>query len=228
VNQFREGEKLPAWLRETDGEHRAPAAVAVLAAIVLQLILPSDLAPSFHWVLPAAEFLLLVLLVIGNPVRITNEWKPLRVAAFALVGLASVATAWSVVLLVHKLIYESKVVATHLLLWGAAVWLTNVIVFSLWFWELDRGGPAARAMARKVHPDFLFSQMTVPELVHNDWEPGFFDYLYLSFTNATAFSPTDTLPLSRWAKLLMMTESALSLLAVALIVARAVNVLGAS
>ncbi len=113
-----------------------------------------------------------------------------------------------------------------LLMWGSTVWLTNVIVFALGYWELDRGGPAARAMARKTHPDFLFSQMTVPELIHKDWEPGFVDYLYLSFTNATAFSPTDTLPLSRWAKLLMMAESLVSLITVALIVARAVNVLG--
>jgi uncharacterized membrane protein len=103
--------------------------------------------------------------------------------------------------------------------------LTNVIVFALWFWEMDRGGPAARALARKVHPDFLFSQMTVPDLVNLDWEPGFVDYLYLSFTNATAFSPTDTLPLSRWAKLTMMAESTVSFVTVALIVARAVNVL---
>ena len=108
---------------------------------------------------------------------------------------------------------------------GGAIWLTNVIVFALWYWEMDRGGPAARACGTHEYPDFLFTQMTAPELVAKDWEPAFLDYLYLSFTNATAFSPTDTLPLSRWAKMTMMFQSAVSLVTVALVVARAVNVL---
>ena len=108
---------------------------------------------------------------------------------------------------------------------GGAIWLTNVIVFALWYWEVDRGGPAARANARKTHPDFLFAQMSSPELVDKDWEPTFVDYLFLSFTNATAFSPTDVLPLTRWAKLTMMLQSAVSLSTVALVIARAVNIL---
>jgi uncharacterized membrane protein len=101
-----------------------------------------------------------------------------------------------------------------------------VIVFALWYWELDRGGPAARAAARKVHPDFLFPQMTTPELVDPDWEPEFVDYLFLAFTNATAFSPTDTMPMSRWAKLAMMAQASVSVVVVALVIARAVNILG--
>jgi uncharacterized membrane protein len=108
---------------------------------------------------------------------------------------------------------------------GAAIWLTNVIVFALWYWEFDRGGPVARALARKPLPDFQFVQMQSPELAHPDWEPAFMDYLYLSFTNATAFSPTDVLPLSRWAKATMLLQSAISLVTVALVIARAVNVL---
>ena len=104
--------------------------------------------------------------------------------------------------------------------------LTNVIVFALWFWEGDRGGPAARADADKPHPDFLFPQMQSPELASRDWEPTFLDYFYVAFTNATAFSPTDTMPLSAWAKLLMLTESVISLVTVLLVVARAVNVIG--
>ena len=115
--------------------------------------------------------------------------------------------------------------AGSLLFNGGAVWLTNVIVFALWYWEADRGGPAARANARHEYPDFLFAQMTAPEMAPRDWEPRFLDYLYLSFTNATAFSPTDTLPLSRWAKLTMMAQSAVSLVTVALVIARAVNIL---
>jgi hypothetical protein len=112
-----------------------------------------------------------------------------------------------------------------LLLNGGVIWLTNVLVFALWYWELDRGGPVGRALAVKHHPDFLFPQMATPQMAPPDWEPWFPDYFYLSFTNATAFSPTDTLPLSRWAKMLMALQSAVSLSTVALVIARAVNIL---
>jgi uncharacterized membrane protein len=115
--------------------------------------------------------------------------------------------------------------ASRLLMSGGAIWLTNVIVFALWYWELDRGGPVARAMAMQPYPDFLFAQMQSPELAPPQWEPAFVDYLYLSFTNATAFSPTDVLPMSRWAKCTMMLQSAVSLATVALVIARAVNIL---
>jgi hypothetical protein len=218
--------RVPAWLRETDGEHRWPAAIAILVAVALQLSLPGDRAPRPPVLLPVVELLLFVILVIGNPVRMRREWRVLRVAGIGLVAVASLATAWSAARLIDRLVSGGDIPAPHLLLWGLAIWLTNVIVFALWFWEMDRGGPVARARARKAHPDFLFAQMTVPDLVHEDWKPGFVDYLYLSFTNATAFSPTDTLPLSRWAKLTMMAESTVSFVTVALIVARAVNVLG--
>jgi hypothetical protein len=218
-------QRVPAWKRPTAGEHRWPAGLAVIGTIVLQVVLPQELAPRPHYLLPVIEFLLLIVLVIGDPMRIEKEWNLLRFCGLVLVGLAALATAWSAVLLIRRLVL-SEAPAVPLLLWGSMVWLTNVIVFALAYWELDRGGPAARAQARRIHPDFLFAQMTVPELIHKDWEPGFVDYLYLSFTNATAFSPTDTLPLSRWAKLLMMAESLVSLITVALIVARAVNVLG--
>jgi uncharacterized membrane protein len=100
-----------------------------------------------------------------------------------------------------------------------------VIAFALWYWEFDRGGPVARALAIKPYPDFEFPQMTSPELAPPSWEPMFADYFYLSFTNATAFSPTDVMPLSRWAKMLMLVQSAVSLLLAALVIARAVNIL---
>ena len=107
---------------------------------------------------------------------------------------------------------------------GGAIWLTNVIAFALWYWEFDRGGPVARALAKRTRPDFGFPQMNDPAQ-YPDWEPTFVDYFYLSFTTATAFSPTDVLPMTRWAKLTMMAQSAVSLVAVALVVARAVNIL---
>ena len=115
--------------------------------------------------------------------------------------------------------------AASLLATGAAIWFTNVIAFGLWYWEFDRGGPVARAYARQILPDFLFVQMQNPELAPVEWEPGFLDYFYLSFTNATAFSPTDVMPLSRWAKLTMMTQALVSLVTLALVIARAVNIL---
>jgi hypothetical protein len=99
------------------------------------------------------------------------------------------------------------------------------VAFALWYWEFDRGGPFARAAGERPHPDFLFPQMATPEVTHPDWEPYFVDYLYVSFTNATAFSPTDTMPMSRWAKGLMAVQSAVALSTVALVVARAVNIL---
>jgi uncharacterized membrane protein len=111
------------------------------------------------------------------------------------------------------------------LLSGATIWLTNIVIFALWFWEFDRGGPGSRAQARVRYPDFLFPQMQDQQMAQVHWHPNFFDYLYISFTNASAFSPTDVLPLTRWAKMLMLFQSITSLLTVGLVVARAVNIL---
>jgi hypothetical protein len=217
---------LPAWLRKTRGESRFAVATAVLVVIVIQVAIAKGLSLHPEYLVPGLEVVLFVLLSIGNPVRLERESALLRAAGLALVTAASVAVAWSAWTLVWRLLHGTATSdPVELLLNGGGIWLMNVIVFALWYWELDRGGPAARASARKIHPDFLFSQMTVPELVRRDWEPGFVDYLYLSFTNATAFSPTDTLPLSRWAKLAMMFQSLISLVTVALVVARAVNIL---
>jgi uncharacterized membrane protein len=215
---------LPAWLRKTQGETRFPVATAVLVVLGLQWVVPDDLAFHPRWLLPALTALLFVVLTIGNPTRITRESRLLRTAAMLLALVLSLSVAWSVVLLVWKISHGRGPAAGPLLVSGGIIWAMNVIVFALWYWEFDRGGPAARAAARKPHPDFLFSQMTAPELADRDWEPGFVDYLYLSFTNATAFSPTDTLPMSRWAKLAMMFQSAVSLITVALVVSRAVNI----
>ncbi|GAA4248027.1 hypothetical protein [Dactylosporangium darangshiense] len=220
--------QLPGWLRRTEAEQRWPAALAIAVAIVIHLILPADLAPRPRWLLPGLESALLISTVAVNPLRINRETRVLRPLSIGLAALLTVVTAWSVGLLVRALFAHThgELPPAHLLLWGAAIWLTNVIVFALWFWEGDRGGPAARADADTPHPDFLFTQMQVPELAHHDWEPGFFDYFYLAFTNATAFSPTDTLPMSTWAKMLMAAESVISLVTVLLVVARAVNVIG--
>jgi uncharacterized membrane protein len=218
--------RLPAWLRETRGESRWPVALSMLIAIALQAVLRNSLSFQPRYLLPALELLLFIVLAVANPERVDRESSVLRASSLLLVVAASLATAWSAGRLVWQLVHGmGGTDPMVLLLNGGSIWLTNVIVFALWYWEFDRGGPAARAHARVKYPDFLFAQMTAPELVHRDWEPSFVDYLYLSFTNATAFSPTDTLPLSRWAKLTMMFQSAISLIVVALVVARAVNIL---
>jgi len=217
---------VPAWRRVTKGEPRWPVSVVVLAAIAMEVSLPNDLVFHPRWLLPALGGLLLAGLVIANPGRVDRESPPLRVATIAMVIILTLANAWSAGRLVVHLVQGTETAgASRLLLTGGSIWLTNVIVFALWYWELDRGGPVARAHGVRPHPDFLFPQMQSPDMAPPDWEPGFADYLYLSFTNATAFSPTDVLPLSRWAKLTMMLQSAVSLATVALVIARAVNIL---
>jgi uncharacterized membrane protein len=139
----------------------------------------------------------------------------------------SAANAWSVVHLIIALINGSADVnrPATLLFTGASIWLTNVIAFALWYWEFDRGGPVERARGTVKYPDLQFPQMTAPDMAPPHWEPAFADYLYVAFTNATAFSPTDTMPMSRWAKMAMTLQSAISLITMGLIVARAVNIL---
>jgi uncharacterized membrane protein len=105
------------------------------------------------------------------------------------------------------------------------MWVVNVLLFALWYWQLDGGGPTSRPRCAPAERDFLFPQQTEPALLERGWRPLFLDYLYMSFTNASAFSPTDTLPLSRWAKMLMLVQSALSLALAVMVVARAVNIL---
>jgi uncharacterized membrane protein len=217
---------IPAWLRVTRGENRWPVAAAIVVAIGLQLALPDRLALQSRWLLPGLEFAMLIGLIIASPVRFTRESTALRIASLTLTGLLSLANAYSAILLIRGLVAGTEGTdAGALLSTGAAIWLTNIIAFAVWYWQFDRGGPAARAHARRVLPDFQFVQMQNPDLAHPDWEPQFLDYLYLSFTNATAFSPTDVMPLSRWAKLTMLGQSLVSLLTLALVIARAVNIL---
>ncbi|HZZ50688.1 MAG TPA: hypothetical protein VFE65_27680 [Pseudonocardia sp.] len=217
--------RVPAWLRVSAGESRWTVVVAIVAAIALQVALPDRLTMINRWVLPGLELTLLIALVIANPGRLDNESRALRTASLALSGVLSVANAWSAVLLTNGLVSGKEGAdAGQLLSTGAAIWLTNIIAFGLWYWQFDRGGPASRAHARKTRLDFQFPQMQDPGQ-HHEWEPTFVDYLYLSFTNATAFSPTDVMPFSRWAKLTMLVQALVSLVTVALVIARAVNIL---
>ena len=209
-------------------EPRWPAAVAVVVAALLYVTLPDALVPGPPWVrfvIPALELAVLIPLAVTAPHRHVNESGARRKAAMTLTAMISIANALALVFLVHELLYGSAVHGRTLLYGAFAIWVTNVIVFALWFWELDGGGPPRRLANPKQPRDFAFVQMTDPEVSATGWHPRFADYLYLSFTNSSAFSPTDTMPLTRWAKMLMMVQSVISILTLLLVAARAVNIL---
>ena len=223
---------VPAWRRRTEGELRLPVAVTTAVAIALQVAVPDRLVlvrPS--WILPAAQGALLIVLVTANPRRINRQSKAMRSLSLVLGALLTLANGWSVARLAVG-ITQGTMGRTpgQLLITGAVIWLTNVVVYGLWYWEFDRGGPVARALnIGHRYPDFQFPQMvSPPEMVPPDWEPAFLDYLYLSFTNASAFSPTDVMPMSRWAKVAMTVQALISIVTVALVVSRAVNILPTS
>ena len=175
------------------------------------------------WVIGAIA---LIALLIAVPRRFHKRSRPLRAASLTLTALLTLANGWSAALLVIGLVAGTEGEdAGPLLAAGAAIWLTNVIAFALWYWQLDGGGPVARPTCAPAARDFLFPQQQEPALAASGWRPLFIDYLYVSFTNATAFSPTDAMPLSRWAKMLMLVQSAISLALAVMVVARAVNIL---
>jgi hypothetical protein len=222
------GAVVPAWRRRTRGEHRWPVTASVVVAIVLQLLLSDTLnKPLPHYLLPGLEIALGVGLNVANPVRIERRGPVVRAASIGLILLITAANAVSAVLLIRAIIevLPNTSSAGALLASGASIWATNVIAFGLWYWEFDRGGPVRRAEGTPAYPDLMFPQMASPQLAPPDWEPFFVDYLYLSFTNATAFSPTDVMPLARWAKVTMAVQSAVALAIGVLVIARAVNIL---
>jgi hypothetical protein len=202
-----------------------PAQLTVLSAILLYVVLPEKLTVGPSWLLPAVEGLLFVGLVVATPHAGVRESPRRRTLALALTGLVSLANLVSLVLLAHYLLKGGKTDGHALIQAGVVLWVTNVLLFGLWFWELDRGGPVARVLRPDVNADFLFPQMSEPRIAGDGWLPGFIDYLYVSFTNATAFSPTDAMPLTPRAKVLMTVQSAAALVTVGLVVARAVNIL---
>lgn len=219
-------EHVPAWRRSTSGELRWPVSVVVVLTALAQLTIPPAFTAGPAWLLPAMEIAMLGFLVIMNPGAIHRPHVHLRVVSLTLTAVMSLGNVVSAIRLINGLLDGSVTNDPFTLIRvGGTIWLTNVVVMALWYWELDRGGASARA--RNVHDrtDFLFPQMTSPQFTNPEWEPKFLDYFYFSFTNATAFSPTDVLPLTRWAKLLMMLQSLVSLVTVALIIARAVNTL---
>jgi hypothetical protein len=203
-----------------------PAQVTVLAAILLNLDLPSRLTLQPGWVLPGLEGVLLAGLVASTPWEgeRARPWR--RRVALLLIGIVSAANLLSLGLLCHYLLHHASSTGGRTLIRaGVEIWITNVLLFAVWYWELDRGGPQARKRADCPPPDWLFPQMTEERLGRWNWRAAYPDYLYLSFTNATAFSPTDAMPLSHMAKMLMLVQSLASLVTIGLVVARAVNIL---
>jgi hypothetical protein len=208
---------------------RWPALLAIVIAMALYVTLPGRLYYGPVWVLPTVEGALFVALLAARKMEQEgHEWQ--RGLAIGLIAAVSAANIGSLLLLIHALLGSTlvnghKITAHNLVVWSAQIWLTNVIVFALWYWELDRGGPVARCLRHHRAPDFLFPQMANPDAAPPGWTPSFFDYVYTSFTNAAAFSPTDTMPLSEWAKALFLIQSAASLVTAVLVIARIANIL---
>lgn len=196
----------------------------VVATLVLQVVLPDDMALQPWWLLPAVSGLLIIALLLVNPGRMSQFSAVERVISLLLVAAVTAVNAGSAVTLVYRI--AAGTIGDHagaVLVTGGIVYWTNIVAFSLWYWEFDRGGPGRRAAGRAEFPDLQFPQMADPDLAHRDWEPSYLDYLYFSFTNAAAFSPTDVMPLRIWAKLTMMLQAVISLILAVMVVAWAIN-----
>jgi uncharacterized membrane protein len=205
-------------------ESHWPPMGAIAIAIALQLLLPERLTVGPYWLLPTLEALVLVSLIAASPQKVVGVHMLRRRIAIGLTALTSLANGISLYLLSHYLLHHAVTRGKELVVAGSLIWLTNVLIFSLWYWEVDRGGPGRRAAGHDAAPDLLFPQMTDGRFSPG-WRPVFGDYLYVSLTNAAAFSPTDTMPLSLSAKALMGLQSVISLVTIGLIVSRAVNIL---
>jgi len=227
----------PRERAQSPGEPRLPAAVAVLVAAALYAGLPGTLIFGSRIIVPALELVFFVPVIAANPRRMTRDSRLLRSLSIALILLIAVTNAAALALLVRAMVTGSATNGKALLLAAGQVWATNIIIFALTYWELDRGGPVRRTQApeHELPPaDFRFPQdedhdaireVAARSSAHSGWTPGFIDYLYVSITNSSAFSPTDTMPLSPRAKLLMATESVSALLLSVLAISRGVSLL---
>jgi hypothetical protein len=215
-------------IRAARGEHWWPVALAIVVVVGLHVGLPAKYRVNPAWILPVVLLGLLAALIIGDPGRIDRQKTWLRVTTSAVIALLTLANLLAAARLVSDIITVNKLFAnnaTALLATGGVIWATNVIAFGLWYWDLDRGGAAARAHHPQHDPAFVFPEMLHTDYMPADWVPKFADYLSLSFWTATAFSPTDVSAIKPWAKLLMMTEAAVSLVIGILVIARAVNIM---
>jgi hypothetical protein len=203
-------------------------ALAIVVAAVLHVVLPAKYRVDPAWVVPAVLLALLAALIIGDPGRIDRQKAWLRIVTGAVIAFITVTNLFAAVHLIVDILTNNKLFAsnaTGLLATGGVIWATNVIAFGLWYWDLDRGGAAARAHHPHANPAFVFPEMVHAGYASPTWVPEFADYLSLAFWTATAFSPTDVSAIKRWAKLLMMIEAVVSLGIGALVIARAINIL---
>ncbi|MDQ2679749.1 MAG: hypothetical protein M3Y21_01820 [Candidatus Eremiobacteraeota bacterium] len=218
----------------TREEPRWHAAIAVVVALGLYVTLPPKLEFGPLWLVPALTLGAMIPLLLFSPYRHEETvWQ--RFLSIALIVVINLGNIASVILLVFTLLesrHAKSISGTQLMVSAAQIWLTNILVYALWFWEIDNGGPDARSRAKSANdfrsPDFAFPQMLVPDRLAGtdpNWKPRFLDYVFVSFTNATAFSPTDTFPLSHPAKMLFMAEAVTALVTIAVIAGRAVNIL---
>lgn len=210
-----------------DPEPRWPAFIAIIAIGGLYAAMPRPLTIGGRWVFPGIVAFLLAITIVSH---VREHHLLNRMFGFALSTVVTVGMIISLILLIEAL-PRHKGTPTQLLFSAASLWFTNILVFAVWYWRLDAGGPHGRD-SRFGHPDgaFLFPQMTMEPLAkttahQHEWSPNFIDYLFLAFNTSTAFSPTDVPVLARWAKLLMMVQSLISLTVIALLAARAVNIL---
>lgn len=221
-------DESPAPVKAARAEHWWPVALAIVAVTLLHVVLPAKYRVNPPWVLPVVLLGLLAAMIVGDPGRIDRQKTWLRIVGGVVIACLTLANLLAAARLVDDIVSNNKLFATNaggLLATGAVVWMTNVIAFGLWYWDLDRGGAAARAHHRDADPAFIFPEMLNPQFVVADWVPKFADYLALGFWTATAFSPTDVSAIKPWAKLLMITESAVSLAIGTLVIARAINIL---
>jgi hypothetical protein len=199
---------------------------AVFAVMVLTILLPTDVLFLPRWLLPSIEAFLLFALILGDPGEITRRSRELRGLSIGLVVILMTGALWTTAVLIDQLIAGGAITNSpgELLRAGLVVWLSMNIAFSLLYWELDGRGAAHRAHGLPQYPDLAFPQQMNEDLAPRQWRPRYVDYLYLAFTNAQAFSPTDVMPLAAWAKLTMAAQALVSLSILSLVVARAVNV----
>ena len=224
--------------RAARAEHRWPAVVALLFAIVLYALLPSSFLPWLRYTAVAIAALMFIPLIAVNPLRFQRQTKWSRRLSVGQVLFLAAANQVALVQLVFALVHAAKDDGPSLLLAAAQVWITNVIVFALIYWEMDRGGPVTRTQAKRAdlpQADFRFpqdedhdavSEVAVRSSNKSDWTASYIDYLYFSGSNSMAFSPTDTMPLSHRAKVLMLIESFAGFVILALVIARSVSMLG--
>jgi uncharacterized membrane protein len=203
-------------------EPRWPAFVAMIADGLIHFALPDRLSVGPRWLLFAIIFALLIPIIFSYH---RGRYDITRNLTFVAIGAITLALVGSLALLIEGLPHHKDPPRT-LLISATLLWLTNVLVFALWYWKVDAGGPLGRDEPGGIaRSSFLFPQMLRQSKADNSWSPNFLDYLFLAFNTSTAFSPTDTAVLARWAKVMMMMQSLISLLIIALLAARAVNVL---